>query len=242
MNSKKNNIDKYPDDDLTFIPLNIDYSLAPNGSKFQLPLHTSNISIYESINSISFGFPNLNINPSPIPLNTQQPIDMAPLTPYPQNIPDINKNTSLNKNTNIPNNNFNNNTNNTSLNNNANNNNFNNNNNLNNTNTPGELEYPSELDDDFLYSYNDAKVNERYLENIIDPIDILRNFDLSLEFSDTESRKNKCSEEDINEIFCLIEKEHAGILASMKAYRIPYPIAKLLIKKIIKISLENCKK
>ena len=67
MSSKKNNIDKYTDDDLTFIPLNIDYSLAPNGSKFQLPLHTSNISIYESISSISLGFPNLNVNPSPIP-------------------------------------------------------------------------------------------------------------------------------------------------------------------------------
>ena len=43
-------------------------------------------------------------------------------------------------------------------------------------------------------------------------------------------------------IFDIIENDHSGILATMKAYRIPYPIAKILIKKIIKISLDNCNK
>ena len=35
-------------------------------------------------------------------------------------------------------------------------------------------------------------------------------------------------------IFSKIENDHSGILATMKAYRIPYPIAKILIKKIKK--------
>ena len=46
----------------------------------------------------------------------------------------------------------------------------------------------------------------------------------------------------MNKIFDIIESDHSGILATMKAYRIPYPIAKILIKKIIKISLDNCNK
>ena len=38
----------------------------------------------------------------------------------------------------------------------------------------------------------------------------------------------------INNIFSKIENDHSGILATMKAYRIPYPIAKILIKKLLK--------
>ena len=110
----------------------------------------------------------------------------------------------------------------------------------NNTNT--ELEYPTELDDSFLYSYNEEKVNKRYLDDSINTLDILRNLDISLDFSLNDSRKYNCTEDEVNELFALIEKDNPGILATMKAYRIPYPITKLLIKKIIKISLDNCKR
>ncbi|WP_195987343.1 hypothetical protein [Clostridium sp. D53t1_180928_C8] len=215
MSSKKTNTQKYNDDDLNFMPLNIDSSLAPNSTKFPLLFNIDGISITKTFGTLSLGFPNLNINPTPIPLNTNPMTEIAPLTPYPKNVPNIDSNTSLkesNNNTNI----------------------------INNNNT--ELEYPTELDDSFLYSYNEEKVNDRYLDDSINTIDILRNLDISLDFSSTDSRKYNCTEDEVNELFALIEKDNPGILATMKAYRIPYPIAKLLIKKIIKISLDNCKR
>ena len=235
MSSKKSNIEKYNnnDDDLNFIPLNIDSSLAPNSTKF--PLQIEGISVTKTLGTISLGFPNLNINPTPMPLTTNPMIELAPLTPYPKNIPTIDSNESLNtKNNNINTNNKNNNINTNNTNNNTNNNNTN--------NTTTGLEYPSELDDSFLYSYNEPKVNERYIDDSINILDILRNFDMSLDFSSSESRKNNCTEDEVNKIFALIEKDNPGILATMKAYRVPYPITKLLIKKIIKISLDNYKR
>ena len=223
-NTEKNNTEKYNnekynnDDDLTFIPLNIDSSLAPNSTKFPLQFDIEGISL-----TISLGFPNLNINPTPVPLTTNPMVELAPLTPYPKNIPTMDSNTSLNKKSNNTNNQSNNNT------------------TINNSNTTG-LEYPSELDDSFLYSYNEEKVNERYIDDSVNILEVLRNFDISLDFSSSESRKNNSTEDEVNEIFSLIEKDNPGILATMKAYRIPYPITKLLIKKIIKISLDNYKR
>ena len=229
MSSKINNTEKYNnekynnDDDLTFIPLNIDSSLAPNSTKFPLQFDIEGISLTKTLGTISLGFPNLNINPTPVPLTTNPMVELAPLTPYPKNIPTMDSNTSLNKKSNNTNNQSNNNT------------------TINNSNTTG-LEYPSELDDSFLYSYNEEKVNERYIDDSVNILEVLRNFDISLDFSSSESRKNNSTEDEVNEIFSLIEKDNPGILATMKAYRIPYPITKLLIKKIIKISLDNYKR
>ena len=231
MSSKKSNIEKYNnnDDDLNFIPLNIDSSLAPNSTKFPLQFNIDGISVTKTLGTISLGFPNLNINPTPVPLTTNPMTELAPLTPYHKNIPTLDSSTSLNKNSN-----------NTTNTNDYNNNNYMNPNNYNNTNI--DLEYPTEQDDSFLYSYNEPKVNERYLDDSVNILDILRSFDISLDFSSSESRKNNCTEAEVDEVFALIEKDNPGILATMKAYRIPYPIAKLLIKKIIKISLDNCKR
>ena len=224
MSSKKNNTEKYNNnnnnnnnDDLTFIPLDINSSLAPNSTKFPLQFDIEGVSVTKTLGTISLGFPNLNINPTPVPLTTSPMTELAPLTPYPKNIPTIDSNTSLNEKSTTKNNTTNNNY------------------------TTG-LEYPAELDDSFLYSYNEPKVNERYTDDSVNILDILRNFDISLDFSSSESRKNNCTEDEVNAIFALIEKDNPGILATMKAYRIPYPITKLLIKKIIKISLDNCKR
>lgn len=249
MSSKQSNIEEYNnrDNDLNFIPLNIDSSLAPNSTKFPLQFNVDGISVTKTSGTISMGFPNLNINPTPLPLNMNPITELAPLTPYPKNIPTIDSNTSLNKNINNKNttNDYSNNY--TPIdNNNYYNNNYTNpynNNYMNpNNNSNADLEYPTEQDDNFLHSYNESKTNERYLDDSINILDILRNFDMTLDFSLSESRKNNCTEDDVNEVFSLIEKENPGILATMKAYRIPYPIAKLLIKKIIKISLDNCKR
>ena len=241
MSSKKSDIEKYnnTDDDLNFVPLNIDSSLAPNSSKFPLQFNIDGVSVTKTLGTISLGFPNLNINPTPLPLTTNPITELAPLTPYPKNIPTLDSNTSLNGNINSTTNSNDYNNNYTNPNNNYNNNdNYMNSNNYNNIN----LEYPSEQDDNFLHSYNEAKVNERYSDDSVSILDILRNFDISVDFSSTESRKNNCTEDEVDELFALIEKDNPGILATMKTYRIPYPIAKLLIKKIIQISLDNCKR
>lgn len=150
-----------------------------------------------------------------MPLNENPIVELAPLTPYPKNIPTIDSATSLNQSNEATNINVKSNT---------------------------SVEYQSEVDDSILYSYNEPKVNERYIDDSVNIIDILRNFDISLDFSPSESRKNNCTEDEVNKILSLIEKDNPGILATMKAYRIPYPITKLLIKKIIKISLDNCKR
>ena len=150
-----------------------------------------------------------------MPLNENPIVELAPLTPYPKNIPTIDSATSLNQSNEATNINVKSNT---------------------------SVEYKSEVDDSILYSYNEPKVNERYIDDSVNILDILRNFDISLDFSSSESRKNNCSEDEVNKILSLIEKDNPGILATMKAYRIPYPITKLLIKKIIKISLDNCKR
>ncbi|MDO5780717.1 MAG: hypothetical protein Q4Q02_09375 [Clostridium sp.] len=241
MSSEKSNIEKYnnTDDDFNFIPLNIDSSLAPNSTKFPLQFNVDGVSVTKTSGTISLGFPNLNINPTPLPLTTNPITELAPLTPYPKNIPTLDSNTSLNGNINSTTNSNDYNNNYTNPNNNYNNtDNYMNSNNYNNIN----LEYPSEQDDNFLHSYNEAKVNERYSDDSVSILDILRNFDISVDFSSTESRKNNCTEDEVDELFALIEKDNPGILATMKTYRIPYPIAKLLIKKIIQISLDNCKR
>ncbi|MCI9064136.1 hypothetical protein [Clostridium sp.] len=215
MNSKKDNTENHNNDDLNFIPLDIDSSLAPNSTKFPLQFDIEGISITKTLGTISLGFPNLNINPTPMPLNENPIVELAPLTPYPKNIPTIDSATSLNQSNEATNINVKSNT---------------------------SVEYQSEVDDSILYSYNEPKVNERYIDDSVNIIDILRNFDISLDFSPSESRKNNCTEDEVNKILSLIEKDNPGILATMKAYRIPYPITKLLIKKIIKISLDNCKR
>ena len=93
MSSKKTNTQKYNDDDLNFIPLNIDSSLAPNSTKCPLLFNMDGISSTKTFGTLSLGFPNLNINPTPIPLNTNPMTELAPLTPYPKNVPNIDSNT-----------------------------------------------------------------------------------------------------------------------------------------------------
>lgn len=98
-------------------------------------------------------------------------------------------------------------------------------------------EFPSEPASDDLYSYNtnDSRNISYYLPSV-NPLDILRNFDFSL--SDDDSR-DSASNKEIDEIFECIKTNNSAILSTLKAYRIPLPIASLLIKKIIKTTLEH---
>lgn len=109
---------------------------------------------------------------------------------------------------------------------------------------PGVTEYPQETSSDDLYSYNAPEHSISTTANTpdtINAVDILRNFDYSYDYTSSDNR-NEISSKDVDKIFEEIEKNHPGILATMKAYRVPYPISKVLIKKIIYITTKYINK
>ena len=212
MNSNKNQKNKN-DNDLTFAPMNIQDGLKP--TNFPTPNITGG-PMSTGTMYMCFPAPSINImNPA---MNTNNMTNVVPSTPYPPNIPDIEK-TEMNN----PENNINSNT---------------------TQNFPSsfpnqstELEYPSEVNSEDLHSYNKPKLNDNYDTNFVNPLDILRNFSFEdIELSD--SYRGESKENDVEEIFKKIEENNSVVFATMKAYRIPYPIAKLLIKNIIKLTLE----
>ncbi|PRR82792.1 hypothetical protein [Clostridium vincentii] len=79
--------------------------------------------------------------------------------------------------------------------------------------------------------------SSRDLPNIIQ---LLSDFDLDLD-EDVDLVRN-CSDKSIDKIYDKIEKKHPEICALVKAYNIPHPIFKLLIRRVIKISLNYCKR
>ena len=212
MDSNKNPKNK-KDNDLTFAPMKIQDALKP--ANFPTPNITggpmSNGTMY-----MCFPAPSINMmNPA---MNTDNMTNIVPSTPYPSNIPDIektemnnpkntiNSNTTQNVPSNLPSN-------------------------------SSQLEYPSEVNSEDLYSYNKPRLNDNYDTNLINPLDILRNFSFEdIQLSD--GCRGDSKEDDVEEIFKKIEENNSVVLATMKAYRIPYPIAKLLIKNIIKLTLE----
>jgi hypothetical protein len=109
---------------------------------------------------------------------------------------------------------------------------------------PGVTEYSQEASSDDLYSYNapEHPINATATTpDTINAVDILRNFDYSYDYTSSDNR-NEMSSKDVDKIFEEIEKNHPGILATMKAYRVPYPISKVLIKKIIYITTKYINK
>ncbi|MDQ0149685.1 hypothetical protein ACFO6R_15770 [Eubacterium multiforme] len=93
-----------------------------------------------------------------------------------------------------------------------------------------------------LYSYN--KVSNEDLEynyNLPTPTDILRDFDMDLNedelLGNLERYPYKCNSE---EIFQKIRRNNPMILKTLESYRIPFPIAKTLIKRIITLTNNYC--
>ena len=93
---------------------------------------------------------------------------------------------------------------------------------------------------DYMKTYEKSGVI-RSDKEIEDPphMEILRELDLGSEY-DSIYRDDKSKE--IDSIFKKIEENHGAIISTLKAYRIPYPIISLLVKKIIKITLEHSNK
>jgi hypothetical protein len=96
----------------------------------------------------------------------------------------------------------------------------------------------SALNSEKFYTFNPlATPSNRELPNIIE---LLSNFDLDLD-EDVDLVRN-CSDKGIDRIYEKIEKNHPEIFALVRAYNIPYPIFKLLIRRVIKLSVNYCKK
>ncbi len=70
--------------------------------------------------------------------------------------------------------------------------------------------------------------------------DILRNLDLDLD--EKEDLERAYSDNDVNKIYLKIEQKNPGIFATLYSYRIPRPIVRVIVKRIIKISLLYCDK
>lgn len=107
--------------------------------------------------------------------------------------------------------------------------------------------FPSETQSSELYCYYssfgdcDKKNSSRDLEmRVPSPSEILTNFNLDLdEITDLERQR---PDNEVDNIFLQIERRNPGIIGTFSSYRIPYPIARVIIKRIIKLTLLYSKK
>ena len=70
-------------------------------------------------------------------------------------------------------------------------------------------------------------------------LEVLKEFNVNLDEDTDVSRNNN---EDIDKIYKQFEEENPGTFSLLKTYNVPYPIVKIIIKRIIKTSLKNCNK
>ena len=107
-------------------------------------------------------------------------------------------------------------------------------------------EFPSYNSSDTLYSYNDSNNSNsnNYRSNfnsyMTQPDELLRN--LNLDLDEDVDLTRCCKDTDVSRLYKEIEDDCQGILSLLEAYNIPTPIAKLIMKRIIKITLRYCKK
>ncbi|VYU56059.1 hypothetical protein [Clostridium paraputrificum] len=134
---------------------------------------------------------------------------------------------------------------------------------INNPNSPQNkdlsIQYPDDTSSDILYSYNNANVNTTDTSNntpntstnnmnnnitnntnVKNPAELLRS--LNLDVDEDIDLIRCCKDDDINKLYKEIENDCPGILSLLEAYNIPSPIAKLIIRRIIKITMRYCKK
>lgn len=111
--------------------------------------------------------------------------------------------------------------------------------------------YPSETEEEFLYcyysSFGDCEFNNitnskfpSYNNPTPSSSAVLRNMDLDMD--DLYDPDRKKDNTDVERIYSMIEKNHRTLFNTFSSYRIPYPVAKIMIKRIIKLTLSYCKK
>lgn len=99
------------------------------------------------------------------------------------------------------------------------------------TGLPELCYYSDEIDD---------SLNREFGVNIADnsvptTFDVLRNLDLDLDKEGDFERINY--DNDVNKIYSKIEQRHPGIFATLYSYRIPRPIVRVIIKRLITLTL-----
>lgn len=126
-------------------------------------------------------------------------------------------------------------------------------------------EFPDETSENMLYSYNNPDNNQtnpnstnntvsstnstqkrevlqstyEASENYNKMLEILKEFNVDL---DEDTDLSRTLNDDIDKIYKEFESENPGTFSLLKTYNVPYPIVKMIIKRIIKISLKNCNK
>ncbi len=68
--------------------------------------------------------------------------------------------------------------------------------------------------------------------------DALRGFDMDLD--ETEDLERVHSDNNVNKIYSKIERNHSGIFATLYSYRIPSPIVRVIVKRLIRLTLLYC--
>lgn len=102
------------------------------------------------------------------------------------------------------------------------------------TGLPELCYYSDEIDDP-----NSRSSNMNIANNTIPTtFDVLRNLDLDLD--ETEDLERVHSDNDVNKIYSRIERRHPGIFATLYSYRIPRPIVRVIVKRLIRLTLSYC--
>ena len=104
------------------------------------------------------------------------------------------------------------------------------------TGLPKLCYYSSDSDE---YTNRNTNINIAN-DTIPTTFDALRGLDLDL--NETEDLERAHSDNDVNKIYLKIEKSHPGIFATLYSYRIPRPIVRVIIKRVIRLTLSYCDK
>ena len=117
-------------------------------------------------------------------------------------------------------------------------------NSLNNTiekQTPNNLNnYPDDTSVENLYSYNSSSSITSSAPSNTPPDKIMREFMRNLDEDKDLIRNN--NDESINNIYNNFEENNSNIISMLQAYKVPEPLIKMMIRKIIEISINDCKK
>lgn len=201
------------DDDLVFVPLNIKEPFSQSNSSWIPAINFDKSNVTNLTNNFFVGLPPVMGNNCDLKL-PEPTLVPKPLTPYPKVSDELSSElNTYDKPFQPP------------------------------MNKIGEsdLQYPSEISEDELYSYNEIEQIKRFDDEIeSNPIhlEILRNFDFSMEDINLSDKRGS-KESAVDTIFDSIQKNNNGVLSALRAYGIPYPIACLIIKRIIKLTLQS---
>lgn len=95
--------------------------------------------------------------------------------------------------------------------------------------------YPSDISSDTLYSYNSSENRFPEIQEIISMLNIPY-------YEDNSSSDRNDADKKINSIYETIEKKYSEIIKTLESYKIPLPVSKLIVRKIIRISVKYSKK